>query len=485
MQYMLSTLFGWCDDSLSKLCPDLAESWSAKDNQVFTFKLRKDVTWHDGEKFNADDVVFTLQRHLCPKCISTKTALLGNIKGAKAYKAGTSDTLEGLRKIDDYTVEIALEKADPLFLQLMASTPYFIAPEHILASVPPDQLEQSPWVTKQPIGTGPYKLVKWEVGQYEELERYDGYYHGRPHIEKVIFTHPAWEVGVAALESGELDIARVQVEHLPRLRKVQALNTMMMPVGLQVSLHVNQANPKFPEGKDLRFRQAIAYAIDRDRLMSEYYQGVYKKSDSLFNAAWLLPLPDDIKALAYNFNPDKSRALLKEMGWDSNRTIGYYKPTSFWFPADEIVISMLADVGIKVEARKLEVAALNEVRKNYEWEMIGLNSDCCSGIQASLWHDTFGCDRLYPTGNNQNGVCSQEAEDLGKKAEAATALEDQVKYYQGIARLYLKELWSVPVYREDWAWAFNKRVHGTGDPVVGFAGLQGTVAHFEDWWLSQ
>ena len=214
------------DPSLQTIVPDLAETWDVSpDATVFTFHLADGITWHDGEPFTADDVVYT-----ATWAVENRNAYIGfppawfAIKGA-AEIDGTTNALEGVRKIDDLTVEFTLAAPNALFLRNLADAPSSIMPEHLLAGQTADQINQGDFKNKTPIGTGPYKMVRIEPDQFVELAANTDYFKGAPKIEKFFYKAITTETALAQLESGELDIVlNVGSANKDRLSDVDILN---------------------------------------------------------------------------------------------------------------------------------------------------------------------------------------------------------------------------------------------------------------------
>ena len=170
---------------------DLAATFDVSpDATVYTFHLAPNVKWHDGEAFTADDVMFTVNW-----TVQNYDAFKGflpawnQIKGAEAVK-GTTNTPEGLKKIDDSTVEMTLAAPNARFLYSITDMANVILPEHVLKDVTAADVEKIDFTVGKPgvtIGTGPYKLAAFTADQSVELEAFPDYFKGAPKIQKIIF----------------------------------------------------------------------------------------------------------------------------------------------------------------------------------------------------------------------------------------------------------------------------------------------------------
>src|SRR5262249_24778090 len=157
------------------------ESWSfSPDQKTVTYKLRKDVKWHDGTPFTAKDVEFTYKAALWPKMTSTYANQLLSIVGAKDFRDGKSKDLPGIKVVDDATIEFTTEKPDAsIFLN---SALISILPRHLLEKAPLDDSNtfgQLDYFTKKPIGTGPFKVKNYVENQFIEFERNENYFRGK------------------------------------------------------------------------------------------------------------------------------------------------------------------------------------------------------------------------------------------------------------------------------------------------------------------
>lgn len=296
------------DGTLQEVVGDLAESWEVSDDATeFTFNLRQNVKWHDGEPFSADDVVYSFSESLrIPMIVPNR---LEGLVGAAEYASGDADSVAGIEKIDDYTVKLTLAESDSTFLWNLRDTNYVITPKHLLENAAPDQIENHPFTLETPVGTGPYKFVQWVTDQFAEFEAYDDFHLGRPKIDKMIMKRLTTDVTVAQLEAGDVQLGvRLNPIDFDRLSEAEQLNVISVPgVGITAisALHTN------PRMADKRVRQALYYGIDRRTIVETVLQG---RAKVLEGAPPRLDHFDDLDPYAYN--PEKAKRLLEEAGFE-------------------------------------------------------------------------------------------------------------------------------------------------------------------------
>src|SRR5262245_9167465 len=189
-------------DAHLNVVPALAQSWSAsRDGRVWTFYLRKDVQFHNGREMSAEDVVYSLSRLLDPAVDLRSGPLLDKVKGAAEFRAGTSKTLEGIKTIDRYTVEVTLSEPFVPFISILGMAHTSIVPRDEVKRLGSD-------FGTAPVGTGPFRFVQWVRGQEILLETNKHYFAGRPSLDRVrfiIFPGDTQSVMLKAFEPGELE----------------------------------------------------------------------------------------------------------------------------------------------------------------------------------------------------------------------------------------------------------------------------------------
>lgn len=235
--------------------PDLAESWSVSENGlVYTFKLRQDVTFHTGRSFTADDVKFSWERACHPDTESdTAETYLGDILGVTDVLNGEAEEISGLKIIDDYTLEVTLDEPKAYFIYKLAYVAAWIVDRETV-----DQIEENP------IGTGPFKLVKYEEEEILILARNENYHRNFVNLEYVVYLlyqGPA----IRLYESGDIDMVYIDENLLDRAEDPNdLLYGNVQPLHELCTRYVvfDTSQPPFD---DKLIREAFTKAIDRER----------------------------------------------------------------------------------------------------------------------------------------------------------------------------------------------------------------------------
>ncbi|HYB44338.1 MAG TPA: ABC transporter substrate-binding protein [Candidatus Methylomirabilis sp.] len=439
-----------------KLVPWLAESWSvARDGRSVTFKLRRDVRFHDGTPFNAEAVKFNFDRIVDPKF---------KAGGARAALAGYA----GSKVLDEYTVQVGFETAYAPFLNAAASG--------VLSIVSPKAVRESgDLVHTRPVGTGPFAMKDYVAKDHATMVRNPAYARRAPWSDR---TGPAlldavvWkfvpEAGtrVTTLESGETQgIYLVPAQSLPRLEKNSALRVEKMPwPGVPRIWLLNTTRPPLD---DVRVRQAINFAVDKDAFFAVVYKGIGLKAFAPLTASML---DDAALRQTYPHDPARAQALLGEAGWlpaaDGIRARGgqrleivlnaieYGGGTD---PVIPLIQASLREVGIdvKIKAQARPPWYEDNYRCATHGPVMFLRSVDPDGLYA-LFHSSL-------VGANFNWSCVKNAK-LDEMLEQGRRESDPAKrraIYLAIEKLALDEALTVPLVDDLSVWAFRAAVQGT------------------------
>ena len=173
---------------------------------TWTFSLKKNVKWHDGQTLTTEDVAFSVSSYVNPKLKENFQGLYCTIQGKKEYNEGEAEKISGIEVIDFYTISFTAVAPNVAFLLVMEQT--MIMPKHIWEKV---EEKQDAWIrfantAEGLIGSGPHKFVQYVTDECIEFERFDDYFQGQSEIKKILIQFANIDTGIAMLESGEVDI---------------------------------------------------------------------------------------------------------------------------------------------------------------------------------------------------------------------------------------------------------------------------------------
>lgn len=270
--------------------PGLASEWSTSaDGRTWTFKLRRGVTFHDGTPFNADAVVFHVERQIDPKSNASNRPLW--------------DPIASVKKVDDSTVAITTHKPYGALLNTLAHGSGGV--------VSPDGVKKHGANFKlNPVGAGPYMLEKWDVGSEVVLKRFDGYWGSKAPFARIVLKHvPDPATRLAMLQSGQADVINaVPVESVAQIQSLPTVEVIARPALRTFGFGLNLNRKAF---QDVRVRHALNHAVDRAALIKAVFRGYATPIDSP-----LSPFTTGYAPVgSYDYNPDKARQLLGDAGW--------------------------------------------------------------------------------------------------------------------------------------------------------------------------
>ncbi len=273
--------------------PALATEWSVSaDGKEWTFKLRKGVKFHDGTPFNAEAVKFSVDRQLEP-----------NRKNDMPYAKFVYEGVKAVQVVDEYTVKFILDKPMAAFLanQAMSHAAFIVSPAAVK--------KNNGILNQDPVGTGPYKFVKWEKGQFVELVAFDDYWGDKAKVKKAVYKFTKENsVRASDLISGATDIMDgVDTNDVKKLESA-GMNVIKQP-----GMNINYMGFYCDKGpfKDPEVRKAISMAVNRQNLVDYLYLGLAKLPNTM--------LPDFIPgysktAKPYGYNPEEAKKILAAKG---------------------------------------------------------------------------------------------------------------------------------------------------------------------------
>ncbi len=406
-------------DKDGNITGDLATNWEVEDGgKVITFHLRRGVKWQDGAPFTAWDVLFTLQKLRDPKVATPYSGDYLEVQKAKV--------------IDDYTFRVYYAKP---FAPALSSWTMGIIPRHLLEH---EDLNTTTF-NRHPIGTGPYRLVKWITGQELILEANPMYFEGRPCIDRIIYRIiPDSSTMFMELKANNLDYMGLTPFQYKRQTDspffAKYFRKFCYPSFGYTYLGYNLRLPMF---KDPRVRRAITYAIDRKMIVDVVLLGLGKVCTGPFPPS-LWAYNPHVKP--YPYDPQKARELLREAGWRDTDGDGILdkggKPFQFTVLTNqgnlqrsavaEIIQYQLAQVGIKVKIRILEWQAMlhSIMERNFQAVILGWSL----GFEPDpydIWHSS----KTGPGEFNFIGYKNPEVDRILTEARATFDREKRQRLY--------------------------------------------------------
>ena len=402
--------------------PLLAESYKWVNDTTLEFTLRQNVTWHNGDKFTADDVVYTINTVIADKQVAVPS---------------NYSFYDSAEKIDDHHVRIKLKRVFPAALDYIAMT-LWIWPKAYREKVGVDDYAH------HPIGTGPYKITRVDGVTQIDLERYDGYYadspKGKPAISKIVIHEvPDSSTEMAELLGGRADwiwkYSPDQYDNVNRMPTVQALRSESMRIGyinMDAAGRTGAGNPL----TNLKVRQAIFHAIDRETMAKQLVQG---GSRSLDAPCYPKQFGCDVgAAMPYPYDPAKARQLLAEAGYPNGfdtELVTYVLPS--WAGAMQ---NYLKAVGINARLSVLQVGAV------VQRSIAGQNP-----MEAGDWgsysiNDVSAILPQYFGGGANDYTRDPEIVELVKAGGSTTDPDQRRKAYSAAIKLVTERAYWLPMY---------------------------------------
>jgi peptide/nickel transport system substrate-binding protein len=428
----------------NKLVPSLATSWKRLDDTTLELKLREGVQFHDGSKLTSEDVKYTFDRIVNPDTRSEATGYFAVL-----------DTVEAP---DPGTVRFKTKAPDPLLEQRLASYGSWILPK---AAV-----ERIGWETfiQAPIGAGPYKVVEWKREAQLVAEAHAQYWDAAPAAKRITFRLiPETATRVSALLAGEVDV----ITNLPpdQVETVEGdAGTYVKAVPL-ANAHVLRYNTvSFPPIADVRVRQAMNLAIDREGLVKSLWRGRATVPNGFQFAGEFGSNPDRPKL---EYNPDKARAMIAAAGYSGDALTFRTSPVYYsnGRQAAEAIVEMWKKVGLNAEIEVMEQAAMGKIDEAGQQHITNWSATSALGDpDGYLWRN-WGPDNSF----QKRGYWKpDEFNKLGQ--EARSILDQQRRYtiYQRMMDIFEQDAPGTVLYIPLESYGLKKGIEWTPYPIYYF-----------------
>ncbi len=355
-------------DENGEIAPNLATEWISLDDYTWQFKLRDDVYFHNGEKFDANSVKFSIERLIDPDFNSPISELR---------------TVKEVNIVDDYTVNIVTFEPDPIIPNKMVVYPGVMMPPKYVTEKGND------YVAKNPVGTGAYKFVSWEKDQAVTLAANEDYWKGAPEFKNLIFRCiPNQADQAAALKTGEIDfVLGMSADVAENLKKEEGLEVFSAPSirTFYIGLDCISDGPL----QDKRVRQAMNYAIDVQGIIDTILGGNAQR------AATIVPQQNfgyDASIQPYEYNLEKAKQLMSEAGYADGFTIDFDADNDF-LTEIQAIAGQLEQINIKVNINPVDYNTMvskmlsKEVAPMFMIGIAGWTQDAMSNFQSYIRSD--------------------------------------------------------------------------------------------------
>lgn len=428
------TLYGF--DAKGNIVPRMASAYAmSPDGLVYTFTLRKGIKFQNGDPLTSADVKYSIERIMDPASKSTR----------RPYFAPVVASVE---TPDPLTVRIHLKQPDGVFLNKIAGF-LFIVPERYTSHLPNAEA-----FAAAPIGSGPYRVKANKIGQYLELERFDGYYGPKPGIKTLIFKYiPEPSSRVNAIVSGEVDIAAmIPLSEVARLRQNKQLDIITNPVSSPMHVRLYSNVPGSPLAKrDVRL--ALNYAIDANAIIKGVFHGIGAPMGTFISRYF--PYGGDPSVAPYPYDPAKARELLKQAGYPNGFTIKLNDAVGTPKEFAEAIAAYWAQVGVKAEINRIDYAAWSRLNNTHK-----------TGPMTTTQFTNAIYDPIHPVAGSfsKDGPWSDyynpEVEKLLTQLETTTGAQARGALFRKIGRILhddasavlVTELFNVFAKKKDLTW---------------------------------
>lgn len=414
--------------------PRVADKWEvSKDGKCYTFYLNPNITFHNGDPVTADDVAFSL-----------------DLYSKSEYQGAVVEGMDHYEVVDEHTIKIYTTHVYAPFLHAM--TDLYIADKKYAESVDENTFAQ------EPVGCGPYKFVSHEVGDKAIFEAYEDYYRGAPKIKKVTFKviSDIASMGMA-IQAGDIDFAEIDASVKSTLEGTDGVKLIEAD---QTTFAFVAMNTEKEPYNNVKFRQAINYAIDRESLLASVQEGLGEVNSNLLTPGRLGYSDDQIK---YTYDVDKAKSLLKEAGVKEGTDLGKMYVAEQYKLLAQMVQANLEAVGLKVEIEILEFNAYLDKLRQGDFGI--------TALQMSLQGDTQQmamavCSDYIGMANNSR-YSNKEIDDMFNKATTIIDEKEREAHYQKIFAKIQEDAPYAVIYNPGMLYAANANLNVHTLPLEG------------------
>ena len=426
--------------------PGVAEQWQiSEDGREYTFKLRSNAKWTNGDSVKASDFVYSYQRMLTPALGSKYAYMLHVLKNAKAFNEGTLKDFSkvGVKAVDDNTLVLILEEPTPYFLQLINHYSWYPVHPPTIKKFGGMTQRDSKWTQPENfVGNGSFRLKEWKLNEHVLVEKSATYWDAaKVKLEKIYFL-PITSAETEEKMFRDNQLHATQTIPLTRIEHYQKKESDVLRVDPYLGTYFYRVNVNHKALKDKRVRQALAMSINRH----EITRFVLKAGQI---PAYHITPPNTAGYTArakFEFNPERARELLSEAGFPDGRDFPkidiYYNTSEAHKQVAEAIQQMWKktlniDVGLENQEWKVYLDNVNKV--NYHVARAGWIGDYNDpNTFLDMW--------LTGGGNNQTGWSNARYDQLIKEAAKAGDPKARFEKFQEAEAILIDEMPVIPIY---------------------------------------
>ena len=441
----------------------LADSITTEDNKNFIVHIDDAATWSDGTPVTADDVVYTALRLASP--VIGNTAMMYYVfegVGDDGFVEEGAESIDGIQKVDDKTVQFTTKEEMPITTFENSYARYLLTlPKHVIEQYSEEELSTADWFNHPDVVSGPFIVTDFDVDHYISYEANKDYWKGAPKIDKLNIKIVDGSQLYAGLQSGEIDITQQTMSDIPQedYESVEALDNVEVVYGSPVtnqSVFIQTKNVP-----DVKVRQAMLYAIDRQQILEELLNGHGEIVDGFLSSA--SPFYDD-SLTPISYDPEKAKALLEEAGWDGSQTIRFYVNSgdSTFVNAASIIAAEWAAVGIKAEIQTVDFATLMSVAGTEDYDVLAVQYTYAPGdpYPDVAW--------LLGGEGSWTGYSDDTLNDALTKSQLTSDPEETKELFSVVDKKVQEDVPMFSAYVISAQGAVSKRITGATPSVYGF-----------------
>lgn len=441
----------------------LADSITTEDNMNFVVHIDEKATWSDGTPVTAEDVEYTVRRLASP-IVNNTTLMLYAFEGTsdEGFVEEGAESMAGVQVIDEKTVQFTSKY--PMALTTFENTYaryIHTMPKKVLEQFSEEELLTSDWFSKPDVVSGPFFVTDFDNDHYISYEANADYWKGAPKIDKLNIRIIDASQVYAGLQSGEIDITHHTMTAIPQedYESIEALENVETVYGSPItnqSAFIQTANIT-----DARVRQALVYAIDRQKLVDELLKGHGEVVDGFLSSA--SPFFDE-GVTPISYDPEKAKELLQQAGWDGSQTLRFYVNSGdgTFVNGAQVLVAQWAAVGINVEVQTVDLATLMTVAGTTDYDILAVQY---TYAPVDPYPDV---DWLLSGEGSWTGYHSDEISEALAGTQKTSDIDEIRDLYSVVDKKVQEDVPMFSVYIISAQGAVSKRISGAVPSAYGF-----------------